>query len=664
MPIATLTIDLVAKLANLEAGMARATSIAQRNAAQIEAAFSKARGIIAGLAAGVSIGGFVQFTKSTIEGLDALNDMADATGASIENLSAIEDVALRTGTSVEAVTGSLVKLNKALLDTKADPQVEQVLRKLGLSTKELQALDPAEALLKIAVAFKGFADDGDKARAAYVLFGKSLAEVAPLLKDLGEKGELVATVTTKQAQQAEEFANAVRSLNKDLTDLGRGFAGELIPFLKDMVDAMSASTSTTRGFGLAVQAVVVPLQTLLVLGSDVVFVFDRIGTQIGQFFAQVAAIARGDFEGVRAIRQAFAEESEQARKDLDAFQSAVMGQRRAENELQRKLEDRGFVPKLPGKKKLGTITDPGDKAKKVEPFVQPVPQSLADALKRLQESDPQKVAELKLQLVELIDIRRSSGGGTVDEAILAIEEALAELDPVAQQAKKARVEIEALLANTPSAKLQEGLQLAVRLRAELADTTDPKRIEQINDALFQLYETLDLLPSITSQAKDEMTIFAEQAARNIQDALGDTLYQSLSGKFDSIADLWKQLILRMIAEAAAAKLAKWLFGPVGANGERSGGVLEKVFEGIGNLFAGKFAQGGTIPAGQWGIVGEKGMEIARGPATITPLQAMGGGRSITWAPTINVSGDVGPGTVSLVERMLARERSRMMRAMA
>lgn len=50
--------------------------------------------------------------------------------------------------------------------------------------------------------------------------------------------------------------------------------------------------------------------------------------------------------------------------------------------------------------------------------------------------------------------------------------------------------------------------------------------------------------------------------------------------------------------------------------------------GLLNLFAGGFADGGTIPGGQWGIVGERGPEIVSGPANITP---MGGGAGVAEA---------------------------------
>ena len=48
-------------------------------------------------------------------------------------------------------------------------------------------------------------------------------------------------------------------------------------------------------------------------------------------------------------------------------------------------------------------------------------------------------------------------------------------------------------------------------------------------------------------------------------------------------------------------------------------------------FAGGFAEGGYIPGGKWGVVGERGPEVISGPNTITP---MGDGVSVI------VNGDI------------------------
>ena len=146
-------------------------------------------GLVAGGLAvvGLSVAGLFDKFKSALDGLDRLNDLKDATGASIENLSALEDVAARTGTSMDTVSTAVIKLNKALSDAKPGSEMSKAFDAIGLSAEKLKTLDPAEALLQTGVALSKFADDGDKARLVQIILGKSLKEVAPLLKDLAKK---------------------------------------------------------------------------------------------------------------------------------------------------------------------------------------------------------------------------------------------------------------------------------------------------------------------------------------------------------------------------------------------------------------------------------------------------------------------------------------------
>ncbi|MBY0467603.1 MAG: hypothetical protein K2Q07_01350, partial [Burkholderiaceae bacterium] len=183
MALATLSIDIVAKLAGLEQGLDKSNRLLQKQAADIERrnaglqASAQALGkVLGGALAGA---GLVAFTKQTIDGLDALNDLRDATGASIENLSGLEDVAARTGTSFETASTALIKFNKELTDAKPGSATAQILKELGLSAEELKRIDPAEALTQTAVALAKYADDGNKARIVQSLFGESVGEVAP-----------------------------------------------------------------------------------------------------------------------------------------------------------------------------------------------------------------------------------------------------------------------------------------------------------------------------------------------------------------------------------------------------------------------------------------------------------------------------------------------------
>jgi hypothetical protein len=72
-----------------------------------------------------------------------------------------------------------------------------------------------------------------------------------------------------------------------------------------------------------------------------------------------------------------------------------------------------------------------------------------------------------------------------------------------------------------------------------------------------------------------------------------------------------------------------LFGG-GGGGNFLGGIVDNLFGGFDDLFAGFFANGGVIPRGQFGVVGERGPELISGPAQITPMDQIGGQQYVTY----------------------------------
>ena len=224
---------------------AAAFAKAQKNIDALKTTASSLGGV---LGVGFSAVALVNFTKAAIDSLDALNDLSDATGASIENISALEDVAARTGTSFDTVQSALVKFNSALNSAKKDSPQAAAIEAIGLSVEKLKALDPAEALRQTAVALAQFADDGNKARIVQELFGKSVREVAPLLKDLAESGGLVATVTTEQAKEAEKFNIQLFELQKNLQDVSRDMAGPLVKAMNELIAKFKEGEKAGKGF--------------------------------------------------------------------------------------------------------------------------------------------------------------------------------------------------------------------------------------------------------------------------------------------------------------------------------------------------------------------------------------------------------------------------------
>lgn len=541
MAIAKLSIDLEARLANLQAGLDKAGLLAQQSADRMTGAFKTTQAAIGGLVGALGAREIIRFFNATVDGVDKLNDLADATGATVENLSALEDRAVRTGTSVDTMGDAVIKMNKALADAKPGSDQAAAFEALGLSIKELKALDPVQAFQQIAIALQGFADDGNKARLVQELFGKSLRDVAPLLRDVAEGGELVATMTKQQFEEFEKFNKEVFALQKAVIDASRALAGPMVSAMLEVIAVFKEGDKQGKNF----------LETLW------------LGTRL--LTGQDGGGATGSWEDATAP----------TKPSLPAI---------------------GGGPK-------------GDK----------------NAAKRAAE-DRRRLAEFSAR--QLVEIEEQAAQDTAD-AWKAWER-----QQLASSKERADAEKEQW-----------------RQVFEFIDQQQEEAIEQGQAAVA----------GTGKAALDEWSIFADQAARNIQDALGDTLQATMEGNWRSIGDSWKRTLDRMVAEALAAKLGQALLGDFGKSGNVGGlagdaiGFLSQLFKPSANGNA--FGPGGVLAFANGGVVngatpfafggGRLGVMGEAGPEAVMPLKRgrdgkLGVGGGIVVNQTIHVSTS-GPG---------------------
>jgi hypothetical protein len=235
MAAGSIVLDLLMQTGSFETDTNRAVSTLKSLQKQAEATAAAFKGSFFGnlLASEFqqAVSAIGDLPGKVLEAVDAFNHLRDATGASIENISAIDRIARERGLGFDVVEQSIIKLNKALSDTNPDSTIAKALTAIGLSANDLRKVDPAEALRQVAVALSGYADDGNKARLVQDLFKRSIQEVAPLLTELARSGGLVATTTSDQAAQVEEYRKSTSRLKADIEDLSRSFLISLIPVL-------------------------------------------------------------------------------------------------------------------------------------------------------------------------------------------------------------------------------------------------------------------------------------------------------------------------------------------------------------------------------------------------------------------------------------------------
>lgn len=602
-----------------------------------------------------SAAGLVGFVKSVVDAVDALNDVADATGASIESISGLERVARLGGGTIDDVSGILIKFNAALAQT-ANPAsaASGVFAALGLSAKELRAIDPAEALQRTAVALSQFADGGDKARVVQELFGKSIKDAAPFLKDLAEAGELNATVTTKQAEQADKFNKALFRLQTAAGDASRTLLGEMALAIQQTIANVTTATTAFGGLGAAIQAVLSGATQFKDSPAEGLREYNR---QLADIDARIERVRSGadGFAGRFSEQRVLALQRERAEvaKVADYY---------------RTLLNAGSAGQ--GRGGMGAVL-PTLRAPEAAPKASTAPraaidestQALARYVAQLQaEADKtQDMTERQKALNLLRSIGANGQIPQVRELVLALADEADERERGLAFAKAMTLEMERQAneqknlddaLNNFAGRTADALKRAqtARLEARLAagEAFSPEELDRIVRGIGGIKEASEQTFAASNKALDKF-------ADNVQDALGSTIEASLRGDFDNIGKLWSNLLIKMASEALAADLTNALFGNLfkaaGAGVAGAGfGIFGGLFGSVFGLGTGK-AAGGTVQPWSMQRVNESGIEmfsrggqdwLLAGPqgGKVTPNSALGGGGNTTVVQHISIGAGV------------------------
>lgn len=380
-------------------------------------------GAAGALGSALSITAFAGFLKNTVNSIDALNDLSDASGASIENLSALEQMASRTGTRFDTVGSTLVKFNNVLSEAKPGSPAEQALKAIGLSVEELRKLDPAEALRVTAVALNGFADDGNKARLVQELFGKSVREVAPLLKDLAEQGKLTGSVTKQMADEADQFNKNLAVMETNLKNVGRALTADLITGINKAAQAFRES-----GLIAAIQTLITGddeyknNKRLVELTNDL----QRAENALSQSRARDAKFGDKSLATVAAEKRLAAIKAELAtvqsmRQMLEGGATGVPSAAKPEEK----------------KKSVGALADPAEQKKINEETRRLREQDIANLVKRAEEVDRLNFEEAKKKADQQIKEKEQA-----EASELAWRQGLAQRIAAMQEAAASEVDIE------------------------------------------------------------------------------------------------------------------------------------------------------------------------------------------------------------------------------
>lgn len=292
---------------------------ARRNLDGLTGVAGKLNAVLGAVGIGASLGGLATFVKGSIDAADNMRDLAIATGTSVEALARYQLAAKQSGTDIETVAKAMGKLSVYMAKNSEEAA------SLGITAR-----DPAQALAQLADVLAQVEDPAQRNALAMKVLGRSYADVMPLLAQGGDELRKQADAAGPYAKGMADLADKADRFNDALAALAQQGSAALLPMVEaflDLSDAAFQAGEGLEGFDAALaglgQAGTVG-QTIAVVWANVAYVFEQVGTEIGGIAAQIAALARGDFQGAGSIGKMMKEDAAKARAELDALEKRIM----------------------------------------------------------------------------------------------------------------------------------------------------------------------------------------------------------------------------------------------------------------------------------------------------------------------------------------------------
>jgi hypothetical protein len=654
--LGALVVSVSANITQFASAMDKAGHISAKNMATMrDNANIAGKAIAAAFLAGTAAAGVL--VKQAIDSADAMSKMAQKAGVSVEAFSTLAYAAKLSGVEVNQLQGAMSRLGSTMLDVSngSNKDATEAFRRLGISVTDANGRlkDSDVIMAEVAARFALMEDSSEKTALAIKIFGRAGADLIPLLnagatglKQMQDEARALGVeLSGKVGPAAERFNDNLTRLNTVKLGFANQIMTAVLPSLNAMTDALVRSAIAGNSFANVGGAVKTVFDTIIVLGANVAYVFKAIGIELGGMAAQVTALATLDFKAFSAIGKMMKEDAIAARKEVDAFSELIL------NGIPEKV-----IKKLGGPnsavldidKMVGTVATVYAGLASAAAPVNAEVERLIDAL--VAQADLLGKSEKEAALWSLTLAGANDEQKKFADTILSFVEAKKkEIDAMAEGARITQE------MKTPLEQYTERVSdlTALVMQGAINWDTYGRAVQAAQDSLDRTQKTVN----VVKEKMSEMDEFSKNAAKSIQDSIGDGLYNMLTGKFDGIGKSFGQMILKMIAQAQAAQIARAMFGGLVEGGSGSG-LFGTALSYVGRLFGGGKAIGGPVTGGTTYLVGERGPELFT-PSTsgaITPNSAIGGGPNITVYQNFTV-GDVA--TVSMVRDAVAGSERRI-----
>ncbi|MBK8667806.1 MAG: hypothetical protein IPN21_18450 [Burkholderiales bacterium] len=648
--------------------MKRAVDTVESAMSQMRKAAGLAAGAMAAIGVGMSVSAFTGWIRSAIDAADAMSKLSQKTGVAVKDVAGLQLAYQQSGLGADMFEKTMARLGRSMADG------NKAFAAMGVSVKAADgALRPMRDVLgDVADRFASYADGAAKTALAQEVFGKSGADMIPLLNSgseaLAEMDEwaqkLGLTLDDETATKAEEFNDTLDLLGMGLSGVGRQIAAEMLPTLTSLAGELLQTATDSGALTTAASALSTMLKGLYTVAAGGVQIFANLGRFIGAAAAALVAVTQGNFAGAKDImNQVQADNTAAGQKYLESM-------KRLWNDTGNAGVQAMAAVSSAATRAAPIVEKPGGAAKKSMKEAKDAAMELYQQLTMKQVGlDPKFYADLnKLHsayqkgqinidqyrnavglLIEKQEFYRDLQKQLISAAQLAnkIAEDAIEADEkrrvqVEGQIKSAREMLDGIKFETAALKMtnaERTVAIALRdlERQGIVEGTEAYRAyaEQIREAV---------LNKDAGEASIESQRQIEEEWRRTSDQIGqqftDALIQGGASVKEALKRMFQNLVLRPIIQpimtAIGGGVASLIGGPAMA-GQGGGGI-----GGVGNLLG----MGSNLIGGQFGSLlglGNLGAGLKAGLGAIVGEAGMLGGIKAGWTSMMagNVGGGVG-----------------------
>jgi enamine deaminase RidA (YjgF/YER057c/UK114 family) len=324
-----LVLSLSADTARFQSDLGKAQREAEKFGKEVGRSLTKLAGVLVALGGATGFGALV---RGQIDAADQAGKLAQKVGIAVDQLSRYQVAAKFADVENSQLQTGLQQLAKNQADFVAGTgEAAEAFRALGISEKEVANLhgDTAKLFELVSGKLASFQDGANKTALAMRIFGRSGSELIPLINSMdelkGKADELGLVIDSNTAKAADQFNDAMDSIGMSIQAIGLSIAKDLLPMLNAMAEAFASSAKSTGEFNANGQILKTILETLIIVGANVKFVFETLGLEAFRLLSAIGALARLDFGEAKFVWAEIGKAIEQSRKELDAFEKRILG---------------------------------------------------------------------------------------------------------------------------------------------------------------------------------------------------------------------------------------------------------------------------------------------------------------------------------------------------